>query len=74
MVDIDPVTAANRQSSRAELDRMENQKLDFYRKVREGFLSIAAAEPERFFIVEGDREIGEINEQIVAHINSRFHL
>ncbi len=34
-------------------DRMEEENIEFYRKVREGYLMLAKALPERFLVVDG---------------------
>lgn len=36
----------------AGVDRLDAEGLDFYRRVREGFLALAAAEPRRFTVVD----------------------
>ncbi|MDP9121890.1 MAG: dTMP kinase [Acidobacteriota bacterium] len=43
---------------RGEVDRLDAEGLDFYRRVRAGFRELAAAEPDRFRIVDsaGDPE------------------
>lgn len=58
---------AEREETRGLHDRFEEEKLDFHRRVREAFLKIAAAEPERVRVVDADRapelvhaEIGKI--------------
>jgi dTMP kinase len=33
-------------------DRFENENLEFHEKVRQGFLDLARAEPERFYIID----------------------
>lgn len=45
--------AARRRHGRGESDdRIESEKMEFHRKVREGFLRIARAEPERVKIID----------------------
>ncbi|HEY0781819.1 MAG TPA: dTMP kinase, partial [Thermoanaerobaculia bacterium] len=39
---------------RGEADRLDAEGIEFYRRVREGFLALAAAEPGRFRIVRSD--------------------
>jgi dTMP kinase len=43
---------------RGAADRLDSEELGFYRRVREGFLAQAAAEPERFRVIDssGSRE------------------
>jgi len=37
---------------RGDVDRLDAEDLDFYRRVRDGFLAAAAAEPERFRVID----------------------
>ena len=41
-------------------DRLENEHDDFHERVRAGFLALAAAEPQRFLVVDAAQEIDEI--------------
>ena len=42
-------------------DRMERENIDFYNKVREGYLLLAKSLPERFFVIDGT-----LGEEVVA--------
>jgi dTMP kinase len=44
------------------LDRLEQEHLDFHRKVRSGFLQMAEKEPGRFVKIDGTASISEINQ------------
>ncbi len=49
-------------------DRMETESLDFFRRVREGFLKMASAEPERFCVIRvtgGIEETFELVKKVV---------
>ena len=46
-------------------DRMEQENVDFYKKVREGYLLLARSLPERFHVVDGTRELRENQEDIL---------
>ncbi|MGL5115458.1 MAG: dTMP kinase [Beijerinckiaceae bacterium] len=50
--------------SLAEGDAFEAADIDFHRRVRDGYLGIARAEPERVHIVEADRAQDEIASDI----------
>lgn len=45
-------------------DRMEQENIDFYRKVREGYLVLAKSIPDRFVVVDGTLPPAQIEEQI----------
>ncbi len=54
-------------------DRMEQENVDFYKKVREGYLLLARSLPERFHVVDGTRELRENQEDILKTV-LRAHL
>jgi len=48
----------------AEWNRMERERLDFQERVRRGYLALAAAEPQRWFVLDARREIEVIQAEI----------
>jgi dTMP kinase len=65
LVDLDPEVALNRAKSRAGLDRIEQETLEFHRAVREAFLAEAERVPGRFIVVDGHGDAGEV-EALIA--------
>ncbi len=53
-------------------DRMERENLDFYRKVREGYLVLAQSMPERFVVVDGTKSEDAIEKRIWTEVQSRI--
>jgi len=53
-------------------DRMEQENIAFYGKVREGYLALARSLPERFFVVDGAGEPDDIELDIWNEIHARF--
>lgn len=49
-------------------DRMEQENVDFYKKVREGYLLLARSLPERFHVVDGTRDLKENQEDILKTV------
>lgn len=47
-------------------DRLEQESLDFHRRVRDGFLALARNNPERIKVVDGNREVQAIAEDILG--------
>ncbi|OPL16512.1 MAG: hypothetical protein AVO39_01170 [delta proteobacterium MLS_D] len=47
-------------------DRFEVERIEFHRRVREGYLSLAAREPQRFRVVDADRDIDAVFNDAVA--------
>lgn len=66
-IDVEEGLRRRQSSSRAgegEWNRMDQQELDFHRRARAGYLQMAAAEPERWFIVEATRPVTWIRDVI----------
>ncbi|HRE81590.1 MAG TPA: dTMP kinase [Opitutaceae bacterium] len=53
-------------------DRMERENIDFYTKVREGYLVLAKGLPERFIVVDGTQTPDAIEKKIWAAIKDRL--
>lgn len=53
-------------------DRMETETIDFYRKVREGYLMLAKAMPERFIVVDGTGDKDKVQRAIWDEVKHRF--
>jgi len=53
-------------------DRFEKERMDFHTAVREGYLSLARKEPDRFVVLDGTLGEEELSELIFDHI--RPHL
>ncbi len=48
----------------ARQDRFEREKREFHEKVRSGFLELAAAEPQRFRVIDASRNMEEVTLEI----------
>lgn len=53
-------------------DRLESAGLAFHQRVREEFRRLAAAEPQRYVVVDGTAPIAEITAQLTALIEPRL--
>lgn len=66
-IDIAPEEGLKRAGARrGDETRFENMDMPFHRAVREGFLSLAQAEPERIQIIDGTRSKEEVLKQLSA--------
>ena len=63
VLDVDVETSQKRVG--AEKDRMESAGIEFFERVRKGFLEIAKQEPERVKVVDSTQTIEEIHQQIL---------
>ena len=53
-------------------DRYEKMDVGFHERIREGFLEIAAQEPQRCRVINATGSVEMVAEQIAAHIGSHF--
>ena len=66
--DIDIDTSMSRVGK--EKDRMESAGVEFFKKVREGYLAIAKQEPQRVKLIDGSKSIDDIHSEVLAIIKS----
>lgn len=52
-------------------DRMQEENIEFYRKVRDGYLVLAKTLSERFIVVDGTRSPDEVEEAIWRELRKR---
>ncbi len=52
-------------------DRFEGERIEFHRRVRDGFLAIARAEPGRVIVVDATAPRAAVTARVVAEINAR---
>ena len=50
-------------------DRLEAQPIDFHERVRHEFLQLASLDPERYFIINGNKSIEEIHTAIITRVS-----
>lgn len=62
-----------RAGQRGDLDRFEREKIDFFEKVRHTYRERAAAEPERFRIIDAAQDIEQVQQQISAALEPLLH-
>jgi dTMP kinase len=72
LLDVTPAEAAVR-LDRA-LDRLEQQDAAFHERVAEGFRVLAAAEPERWVVVDGTGSVDEVARAVGAAVRARLGL
>lgn len=72
-------TERKRQSEKAgppdpDLDRFETMNLTFHRALREEFLAIAKADPDRCVVVDASRNMQLVADEVWAVVRKRFDL
>jgi dTMP kinase len=70
LIDLDAETGLLRNKGINKTDRLELEDLKFHKKVRAGYLQIAAREPERIKLIDGSGSIEEIQRKIIDIVTS----
>ena len=65
LLDVDPAVGLGRV---ADPDRLESEPLAWHRSVRDGFLAIAAENPERYLVLDASRDIDDLAQQISRRV------
>jgi dTMP kinase len=69
LLDLDPAVARRRlDSADKPFDRLEAEREEFHQRVREAYLGLAAAEPERFLVVDAAQDPATIAEAVRARV------
>ncbi|MBD0676189.1 dTMP kinase, partial [Streptomyces sp. CBMA156] len=72
VLDVDPTRARERFTE--ALDRLESEPTEFHQRVRAGFLALAAADPERYLVVDGSQAPGFVTTAIRHRLDRELPL
>ena len=64
VLDLPYAAALERIGSRGTTDRMEDKGEEYHKRVRQGFLELAALEPDRYIILDASESVEIIGQQI----------
>lgn len=69
VLDLDPVVSRERLlSENKKFDRLESQELDFHVRVRDAYVAMAEAEPNRFVVIDATLDRLEIRDLIIDRV------
>lgn len=69
-----PTTALDERRGAVARDRLEGAGRDFHEAVREEFLELARADPERYAVIDGTRPREEVHAQVLAAVSEVLSL
>lgn len=73
LLDLDPASARARlDADDKPFDRLEAEKAEFHERVRAAFLTLAAAEPERFLVLDATEPAAALAERVREAVASRL--
>lgn len=70
LLDLQVENGRERLAGRTKYDRLEAEAADFHSRVREAYLELAAAEPERFLVLDAARPIDELAAAVRARVEA----
>ncbi len=70
LLDLPIEQGLQRAGKRSAPDRFERQTLDFFERVRQGYLEMAASEPARYRVIDAAQALEKVSEQVVTVIDS----
>jgi dTMP kinase len=68
ILDLAPEIGLSRAKNRGELDRIELEKADFFKKVRASYLDISKREPGRCKVVDASRSIEAVSDDVNEYL------
>ena len=74
LIDLPPEVGMARVHARSngQLDRIEQEAIEFFQAVRAGYLKLAESEPERFLVLDGSASVEVLEQQIWAAVQPRL--
>ena len=74
LIDLPPEVGMARVHARSDgqLDRIEQEAIEFFQAVRAGYLKLAESEPERFLVLDGSASVEVLEQQIWAAVQPRL--
>lgn len=64
LFDIPVADGLARASKRSDPDRFEQEKMDFFERVRDNYLSAADAQPDRFRVIDASKSLADVTSQL----------
>jgi len=71
-LDISVELGLKRANSRSDPDRFEKESIDFFKKIRQGYLLRAKNEPERIKVIDASGTIAQVQESIATVLGEAF--
>ena len=72
ILDIPVEIGLQRASQRSAPDRFEREQTEFFERVRQGYLSIAANEPQRCVVIDASQPLEDVQRDITTALKSFF--
>ncbi|MGH1470214.1 MAG: dTMP kinase [Cellvibrionaceae bacterium] len=73
ILDVDVALGLQRAMDRGSLDRIESEKIDFFERVRKGYLALASRNPDRYRIVDATPSLSAVQSSIEKQLSQFVH-
>ena len=70
LMDLPVEIGLERAGKRSAPDRFESEAFAFFERVRNGYLSLANAQPNRFRVIDAARSLQQVSDQVVSAIDT----
>ncbi len=74
LFDLPPEVGLRRRVAAGEVNRLDEAGLDFHRRVRAGYLALAAAEPARWVVIDAARPVDAVAAEVQRVLAGRLGL
>ncbi len=71
-MDLDAEDGIKRKKNQTELDRMEQEDIEFHKRVVEGYRKLAELYPEKIVPIDATLSVEDIHSRIVSEVEKRF--
>lgn len=72
LLDAPPAVGLRRARARSAADRFETEQVQFFERVRQGYLERAAAEPARFAVIDARQNMASVHAEICQRLSERL--
>lgn len=72
LLDLDPAIGLARVAASRQIDRLEQEHLDFHVRIRQGFLALAQVEPDRFVVVDATQPPAAVQQALRDAVSKRL--
>jgi dTMP kinase len=73
LFDVDVTVGLERIKTRNSIDRIEQEKIEFFNRVKEVYLKLARETPEKYFIVDANKDLISIKQHIIEILNKNLY-
>lgn len=74
LLDVPVDIGLGRRNETGEINRLDMESREFHEKVRQGYISLAKEESQRWVVVDASKSVEEVTEKLWSYIKQKFEL